>query len=207
MFRSRPGRGLQRVVREWELYQAVVPGDPEGNGCSCLMGERELVEVDEDGKMVGGANLWMVWVLEQVFQHACIGMNQNATHRLMGWLHLRWTACVTVDMADWSISCAAQMEEIDSSKEFGSSMSTETKVLKSSTVGLEFKVGWTDAGSASGRRNTLLHGGELNLTVGLVYGHGWTPLDRMLRTRNHIVEDTHLSWFACLTLTARLPSS
>lgn len=130
---------------------------------------------------------------------------KKATHRSMG---RRFTACVTADMADRSKSCAAQMEEIDSSKEFGLSRSAGTKVFKSSTVGVgsEFKVGRTDVDSGSGGRDAPLREGESNLTVDFVYGRGRT-LGGTLRTRNHIEKETHSSRFACLLLTTRLPSS
>lgn len=76
--------------------------------------------------------------------------------------------------------CAAQMEEIDSSKELGSSMSAGIRVFKSS-AGLELEDGRTDVDSGS--RDAPLHGGGLNLTVGFVYGCG-RVLDERLRTRN-----------------------
>ena len=54
-------------------------------------------------------------------------------------------------MTDLSISCAAQMEEIDSSKEVGSSISAGTSLFKSSAVrfGAEVEVGRIDADSES----------------------------------------------------------
>ena len=66
MFGSRPSGDSQRVVREWELYQAVVPGQPAGSCRSCLIGERELVEVDEDGTTMGVVDRSRVRVLEQM---------------------------------------------------------------------------------------------------------------------------------------------
>lgn len=89
----------------------------------------------------------------------------------------RFAACVTADMMDLSTSCAAQMEEIDSSKELGSSTSAGIRVFKSSAVGveLEFEDGRTDVDSGSGGRDVPRHGGELNLTVGFVYGRGRAP--------------------------------
>jgi hypothetical protein len=55
-------------------------------------------------------------------------------------------------MTDLSISCAAQMEEIDSSKEVGSSTSAGTRLFKSSTVrfGSEVEVGRADVDPESG---------------------------------------------------------
>lgn len=71
---------------------------------------------------------------------------KTIAHRSMGRLDLRLASCVTADTADLSISCAAQMEASDSSKELGSLTSAGTRVFKSSTVGFgsEFEVVRTD---------------------------------------------------------------
>ena len=63
MFGSRPGGGLRRFSRDWELYQAVTPGEPEGKGRSCLIAETELVEVEDDGTMMEGVGRSRVRVL------------------------------------------------------------------------------------------------------------------------------------------------
>lgn len=74
-------------------------------------------------------------------------------------------------MADTSISCAAQMEEIDSSKELGSATSAGTRLFRSSTVnvGSELGVGRVDVGSGSSEGDARC-GGVLNLTAGFAYG-------------------------------------
>ena len=74
-------------------------------------------------------------------------------HRSGGRLEdLRLVAWVTADITDWSISCAAQIEEIDSSKEVGSSTSAGIRLFKRSTVRFESEaeVGWMDVDSDSG---------------------------------------------------------
>jgi len=80
------------------------------------------------------------------------------------------------DTADLSISCAAQMEEIDSSKEVGSSTSAGIRVFRSSTVGLglelELEIGWADVDSRSGNGDPWRDKGVSNLTTGLAYGRG-----------------------------------
>ena len=43
---------------------------------------------------------------------------------------LRFTVCIIADIEDLSTSCAAQMEEIDSSKAAGSSTSAGTRSFK-----------------------------------------------------------------------------
>ena len=52
-------------MREWLLYQAVTPGEPEGKGRSCLTGETEVVEVDDDGTIMGGVDRSRVRALER----------------------------------------------------------------------------------------------------------------------------------------------
>lgn len=72
------------------------------------------------------------------------------THRSRGRLEdLRLVAWVTADTTDWSILCAAQMEEIDSSKEVGSSRSAGIKLFKRFIVLFESEVEWMDIGSGS----------------------------------------------------------
>ena len=70
------------------------------------------------------------------------------------------------------MSCAAQIEEIDSSKEVGSATSAGTRFFRSSMVrfGSEVEVGWVDSESDDGdpRRD----GGVLNLTTCFAYGRG-----------------------------------
>ena len=63
-----------------------------------------------------------------------------------------FAAYIIVDIDDLSTSCAAQMEEIDSSKVAGSSTSAGTRFFNSSTVrfGLEVGAEWTDVDSESG---------------------------------------------------------
>src|SRR5882757_501897 len=72
---------------------------------------------------------------------ACVRKGtRSVAHRSRGRLEdLRFTACITVDMRDFSIPCAAQMVEIDSSKEVGSLMIAGTRLFNSSalTVGSE----------------------------------------------------------------------
>ena len=117
--------------------------------------------------------------------YACGERNKKFTHRSGGRLEdLRFAACVTADMTDSSISCAAQMEEIDSSKEPGSWTSAGTRLFKSSTVrvGLELEVGRVDVDSGSSEKDSL-RDGVLNLTTGFVYGRGRLS-DKALRTRN-----------------------
>lgn len=62
-------------------------------------------------------------------------------------------ACIIADIEALSISCAAQIVEIDSSKAVASSTSAGSRFIKSSTVGFWLKVGvdWMDADSAPGR--------------------------------------------------------
>jgi hypothetical protein len=98
----------------------------------------------------------------------------NSAHRSRGRLEdLRLVACIMADMEDLSTSCAAQMEEIDSSKEVGSSTSAGIRVFKSSTVrfGLEVEVGWVDVDSESGNGDPW-RDGVSNLTTGFAYGWG-----------------------------------
>jgi hypothetical protein len=72
------------------------------------------------------------------------------------------------------------MEEIDSSKEVGSSTSAGTRLFKSSTVrvGLEVDVevkagaGRVGVDSGSTDADARCDGGVLNLTVGFAYGRG-----------------------------------
>jgi len=52
-------------AREWELYQAVTPGEPEGKGRSCLTGDTEVVEVDDEGTMMEGVDRSRVRALER----------------------------------------------------------------------------------------------------------------------------------------------
>ena len=60
---------------------------------------------------------------------------ENVAHRSRGRIEdLRLVACVRADTTDLSTSCAAQMVEIDSSKEEGSSTSAGTRLFKSSMV-------------------------------------------------------------------------
>ena len=79
-------------------------------------------------------------------------------------------------MTDLSTSCAAQMEEIDSSKEEGSSMSAGTRLFKSSTVRfwseLGAGVGRVEVDSYSGDGDARCDKGVLNLTAGFAYGRG-----------------------------------
>ena len=71
-------------------------------------------------------------------------------------------------MTDLSTSCAAQMEEIDSSKEEGSSTSAGTRFFKSSTVrfGSEVGTGRVEVDSNSGDGDSRCDRGVLNLTAG-----------------------------------------
>lgn len=77
-------------------------------------------------------------------------------------------------MTDLLMLCAVQMEEIDSSKEEGFSMSAGTRLFKSSTVRfgseVEVKVRWLNVGSELGNGDAWHDGGLVNLTTGLVYG-------------------------------------
>ena len=90
-------------------------------------------------------------------------------------------------MTDLSILCAAQMEEMDSSKEEGSSTSAGIKLFKNSMVEAEVdvEVGGinVDPDPESGDGVARPVGGVLNLTVGFTYGRGRLR-DRSLRTRN-----------------------
>ena len=65
---------------------------------------------------------------------------------------LRFAACSIADIDDLSTSCAAQMEEMDSSKVVGSSTSAGTRFFNSSTVRfwLEVGAGRMDVNSGSG---------------------------------------------------------
>lgn len=66
---------------------------------------------------------------------------EKNAHRLRGRIEgLRRVACITVDMTDLSTSCAAQIEEIDSSKEVGSSTRAGIRLFKSSAVRFESEV-------------------------------------------------------------------
>ena len=116
----------------------------------------------------------------------CAERNQNIAHRSRGRLEdLRLAACVKADITDSSISCAAQMEEMDSSKEVGSSTSAGTRLFKSSTVrvGSEVEGGRVDVDSGSNDKDPRRDGGVLNLTVGFAYGRG-RLCDEAFRTRN-----------------------
>ena len=77
------------------------------------------------------------------------------------------------------------MEEIDSSKELGSSTSAGIKLFKNSTVRVwsEFEAGRVEVGSGSTERDARRDGEASNLTVGLVYGRGRLH-DGTFRTRN-----------------------
>ena len=76
-FGSRLGGGSRRVVREWELNQAVTPGEPEGNGRSCLMGETHG-KVDEDEATAGGVDRSNARTLKGVHQRVH-GKEQKTT--------------------------------------------------------------------------------------------------------------------------------
>ena len=107
------------------------------------------------------------------------------------------------------------MEDIESSKEAGSSTSAGIRLFKSSTamvgfgteVEVRFEAGvWrmdVDSGSSDADARG---GGVLNLTAGLVYGRG-RLLDGAFRTRNRRRRETHVSRFRCFSLTTKLPSS
>lgn len=73
-------------------------------------------------------------------------------------------------MTDLSISCAAQIEDIEASKPAGSSTSAGTKLFRRSAVvfGPGAGVARTDPGpgDGDGRREE----GVVNLTPGLIYG-------------------------------------
>lgn len=137
----RSGGGARRLVKEWELYQAVTPGEPEGNGRSCLTGETGTVEVD-GATTTEGVDRSKVRVLERVPQCTHRERNRTIAHRSRGRLEdLCLAACVTADRTDSSIWWAAKMEGIDSSKEAGSSMSAGTRLFKNSTVRVWLGVG------------------------------------------------------------------
>src|ERR1700716_3373999 len=70
-----------------------------------------------------------------------LGIAHRSRGRLEG---LCLAACVTAVRTDWSMLWAAKMEEIDSSKEAGSSTSAGTRLFKSSTVRVGFEVGIED---------------------------------------------------------------
>ena len=111
---------------------------------------------------------------------------KNNAHRSRGRLEdPRFIACVTADIADLSISCAAQIEDIDSSKGVGSSTSAGIRLFKSSTVrsGVEVEVGWIEVGSDSGNGETWRDLGVLNLTAGFAYGRKRLR-NEILSTRN-----------------------
>jgi hypothetical protein len=138
----------------------------------------------------------------------------KTTHRSGGRLEdLRLAACVTADRTDSSILWAAKMEEIDSSKEAGSSTSAGTRLFKSSTVrvglgvvvGAEVEAARADVDSGS---NVIAPrgGGVLNLTVGFVYGLGRLR-NKTLELGVDVEEATYASRFTCFSLTTRLPSS
>ena len=83
---------------------------------------------------------------------------EDVTHRSRGRTEdLRLVACVRADTTDLSISCAAQMVEIDSSKEEGSSTSAGTKLFRSSIVMFESGVG---VGVGVGRAGVDLKSGN-----------------------------------------------
>lgn len=85
------------------------------------------------------------------------------------------------------MSCAAQMEEIDSSKEEGFSTSAGTRLFKSSIVRfgseVEVEVRWLNVGSESGNGDAWRDRGLVNLTTGLAYGRGRLG-DEALRVRS-----------------------
>ena len=64
------------------------------------------------------------------------------------------------------------MEDIDSSKEVGSSASAGIRLFKSSMVrsGAEVEVGWMEVDSESGNGEVWRDAEMLNLTAGFVYG-------------------------------------
>lgn len=114
---------------------------------------------------------------------------EGDTHRSRGRLrNLRLVACIMTDMTgDLSILCAAQMEEIDSSKEVGSSTIAEIRAFKSSILrfGLEIEVGWVDVDSGSGSGDPWRSGGVSILTTGFTYGLGRLR-DKSFTTRNQL---------------------
>jgi hypothetical protein len=142
--------------------------------------------VDVDDEATKGVDRSMVRVLERMSQRTVKKeIIKHIAHCSGGRLEdLRFAACIKVDMTVLSTLCAAQMEEIDSSKEEGSSTSAGTKFFKSSTVEAEVdvEVGGMDLGSKSGNgvaRDPV--GGVSNLTAGFVYGRG-RLCDGVLRT-------------------------
>ena len=113
-------------------------------------------------------------------------MFQNVTYCSRGQIEgLRLAACTTADTTDSSILCAAQMEEIDRSKEAGSSMSAGTRFFKSSIVivGSEVEVVGRAVNVGSGSTDAWRGGGVLNLIVVLVYGRGRLN-EEAIRTRS-----------------------
>ena len=113
---------------------------------------------------------------------------EKITHHSRGRLKdLRLVACVTADMTDLSMLCAAQMEEINSSKEEGFLTSAGTRLFKSSTVRfgseVEVKVRWLNVGSELGNGDAWRDRGLVNLTTSLVYGRGRLG-DETLRVRS-----------------------
>ena len=89
-----------------------------------------------------------------------------STHRSRGRTEdLRLAACVTADMTDLSILCAAQIE----SKSAGSSMSAGIRLFRSSVV-FESGAGVARTDSGLGDGDERREGGAVNLTPGFVYG-------------------------------------
>jgi len=87
------------------------------------------------------------------YEYECTEGTKNITHRPRGRPEdLSLAACVTAEMTDLSISCAAQMAEIDSSKEAGSPTSAGTRFFKNSMVrfGSEAEIGRVDVDSELG---------------------------------------------------------
>jgi len=99
---------------------------------------------------------------------------KNTAHSSGGRLEdLSLAACVTAEMTDLSTLCAAQMAEIDSSKDVGSSTSAGTRLSNNSTVSFELaEVGRVGVDSGSGGRDARRDEGVLNLTAGFVNGCG-----------------------------------
>jgi hypothetical protein len=138
----------------------------------------EVVEVDEG--TTEGVERSKDRVLGRVSYYACRQRTKlKVAHRSGGRLEgLRLAACITADSTDSSILWASKTEEIDSSKEVGSSMSAGTRFFKTSTMRVGLEVGvWVEveagrAGMGSRSVDIARRGGVLNLTVGFVYGFG-----------------------------------
>ena len=127
--RASPAIGGPRALEYDWVYQIAASRCPDEKGRSCLNGTRKRWRRRMTGQRKSSTS--------PAFK--CLNGHLSAKN-LKNCSPFERTArgpafrCIKLDMTDLPTPCAAQMEEVDSSKEEGSSTSAGTSILKSSTV-------------------------------------------------------------------------